>query len=166
MKSVIKSNALFLDCEYLTIIDTSEYNPDVPIENPILRIELPNFNKYVDIPYTPKAVNNINSNLLKLTTTKCDLPSGVYTITQSICPNDKLSTTYSVLNVCPDMKTLGCALCDVGSSDPDKYKEFHELLMSLDIAKFLIEKCNNLTDGVELYNITSKKISKLKDCNC
>ena len=49
---------------------------------------------------------------------------------------------------------------------PDKYKEFHELLMSLDIAKFLIEKCNNLTDGVELYNITSKKISKLKDCNC
>lgn len=167
MKSIIKSYAFVQDCEYLTVIDTSEYNTAIPVENPILRIELPNFSKFVDVPYVPSAVNNINTNLLNLTTNdKVKLPAGVYKITQSICPNDKLQYVYYVLNICPDLEKLACALCEVDSSDISEYKEMHELLMSLDIAKYLVEKCQDLKNGTILYNIAAKKIEKLKNCNC
>lgn len=171
MKSIISSYVIIRDPKYLTLVDTSVYNTDLPITEPLLKITLPNFNKFVYVPYEPSAVNNINSHLLNLSSGWpggiIELPSGVYTINQSICPNDKLYVEYNILNIAPDLNRLARAMCMVDCIDLEAFRPYYDLLMSLEIAKMLVETNNNVKDGVSLYNLTVRKIQKLlQNCNC
>ena len=156
------------ESRYLTLIDLSQYNQDVPVTNAIYRITIPNFNKFVDLEYVPGAVLNVNSNLLRLTNvTDPDdlavLPAGLYTIRQSVCPNDKLFCEQIYFNIEPDLDTLAALVCE-HKRDDKKLSELYEVLAALHTVQ-LMAKGGCAEDAVRLYNITVKKITSLtSDC--
>lgn len=167
MKSLIKSFVInnYIDCKTLSIADTSVYNEDVPITDSIYRITLPNSNKYVDIVYAPRSVTHINSNNLRLSnTTDTDqlisIPSGIYTIRQSICPNDKLFFEYKYLNICVDYNNLISCLATLDCND-NRYEKYYHLKNRLLIAQDLVNICGDVEKGITLYNTTVNQINSL-----
>lgn len=167
-KSIISSKAQVIDCKYITITDFSVYNPDIEVTNALYRITLNAFNQYVDIPYTPGTAMNINSNLLKLTNAVhadlCNIPSGLYTIHQSVCPNDKLYFEYYLFNICPDLKKLAEAIC-CHREDMDKVDALWDIKRDLELSKMLAEDCNDTKRATALYNMAAKQLSQF-NCTC
>lgn len=167
-KSQINSKAQVIDCKYITITDFSVYNSEIEVTNALYRITIAAFNQYVDIPYTPGTAMNINSNLLKLTNAAyadlCNIPSGLYTINQSVCPNDKLYFEYYLFNICPDLKKLAQAAC-CHREDPDKIDALWDIKQKLELSKVLAEDCGDTKKATSLYNIASKQLSQF-NCNC
>lgn len=161
-RSELKSKAQVLDPKYITITDLSLYNPEVPVTSAVYRITLPNFGKYIEIAYIPSTVLNINSNILMLTNAVDEaglkeLPSGLYVINQSICPNDKVFVEYNYFNIAPDLKKLALLTCVLKDND-DALVELFELRVKLELAKTLAEECCKPKEAIALYNLTSKKI--------
>ncbi len=172
-KTILGFIPLVEDVKFLTLIDTSYYNKDVPVTDSIFRITLPNFNKYVDVDYPANGVLNVNSNLLRLTNTSnpenlTELPSGLYKIRQSICPNDKIFKEKTFFNIQPDLMKLASIVCAASKScDNDKLKELFILKSRLDEAKILAERCCLEKEAVALYNATVEKINKAQtQCDC
>lgn len=167
-KSKISSKAQVIDPKFITITDFSVYNDEVETTNALYRITIDAFNQYVDIPYTPGTVMNINSNLLKLTAGAysglCDIPSGLYTINQSVCPNDKLYFEYYLFNITPDLKKVANAVC-CWKDDSGKMDALWDIKRDLEMAKVLAEDCLDPTKAKALYNITTKALSQM-DCMC
>lgn len=167
-KSSISSTAQVIDPRYITLTDFSVYNTEIPVTNALYRITLAAFNQYVDIPYEPGTILNVNSNLLKLTASGvsglCDIPSGLYIINQSVCPNDKLFSEYYLFNIVPDLKKLAKLVC-CHREDNDKMDALWDIKLMLETAKILAEDCSDTKNSVSLYNIASKKINSF-DCNC
>ena len=171
MKSSVKSvaNVAIGEPKYLTLTDLSVYNTDIPVTNAIYRITLPNFNAYVDVPYTPNTTLNVNSNLLNLTASwddagLCWLPGGLYTIRQSICPNDKLFYEYHFFNIIPQLKEIADKVC-ANLECEDAIDRLWDLKKQLELAKVLAEECCKVKEGVALYNTAAKAIANF-DCTC
>lgn len=74
------------------VADASTYDPDIPIANPSLEVTPPGGFSKVTLPFTPKSINTINSNLAGITIA-CDydslmvMPDGIWTFKYSIKPN-------------------------------------------------------------------------------
>ena len=169
-KSFIKSTAQVIDPKYLMLYDLSVYNTDVPVTNAIYRITLPNFNQYVEVNYTPGTLLNVNSNILKLTDTLdpgalISLPTGLYVIRQSICPNDKLYYEYRYFNIQPDLEYLTQAVCDK-YDDKKALEDLFDIKMQLETAKMLAEGCGKDKQAAALYNVAKKRINYLGLCSC
>lgn len=170
MKTALSIKAQVLDLRYLTIHDFSQYNTDVPVTNAVYRVTIPNFNKYVDISYIPSTVMNIGANLLKLSTVYDPnllpiIPSGLYKITQSICPNDQLFNTYSFFNISTELARLAKLVCEF-KDNPEKLIKLFDLKMQFELAKMLAEDCKE-KEGVILFNLALKNLNLLSsDCNC
>ena len=166
MKSTIKSFVIpSTDCKTLSIVDTSVYNDDIEVKDSIYRITLPNSTRYVDVVYVPGNITHVNSNVLRLTKTLDSnkficLPDGIYHITQSICPNDKLFYNFKHLHVCNLYhKIIECA-CSLLCDDP-KLDKLAKLKMDLLIAQDLGNVCGNDIQGITVYNNVDKELSKL-----
>jgi hypothetical protein len=168
MKSQISSKAQVIDSKFITITDFSVYNEEIPVTNALYRITIVNFNQYVDIPYTPGTVMNINTNLLKFTSVKYsslgDVPSGLYLINQSVCPNDKLYYEYYLLNITPDLNKVADAVC-CNQGDAEKLDTLWQIKMELEMAKSLAETCGDTAKATSVYNAAVKALSRL-DCEC
>lgn len=170
MRTELNSRAFVTDLRYLSLLDLSVYNTDIPVTNAIYRIELPNFSKYVDVSYTPGSLVNINSNLLRLTnTTKVDglvnIPAGLYRITQSICPNDKLYHEFNFFNIEPDLMKLAELICESETKSGADFERLFILKGRLETSKIMAESCCLEDEAIKLYNTTVKEIQKLKsDC--
>lgn len=169
MKTALNSTIEVKDTKFLTFTDLSVYNTDIEVTNPILRIVIPNFNRYVDISYTPSTVMNINSNLLYLSAVNTvdqllDLPSGLYTITQSICPNDKVYYTYHFLNITPELHAIAQSVC-CHSNYPRVIEELWQIKCNFEVAKILAESCASPEEGVTLFNIACDQLQNLR-CSC
>ena len=78
----------------LVFVDMSFYNPSVSILQPILSVTRPYFSFPIDIPYTPNGLTNLSSVSLQFSQTPQTLPCGLYKITQSICPADKMYNVF------------------------------------------------------------------------
>ena len=169
MKTSLSSQAQVLDLRYLTITDFSTYNTDVAVTNAIYRIGLPNYNQYVDIPYTPGTATNINSNLLLLSSATTvgglmELPSGLWEITQSVCPNDKVFYSYVFFNIAPDLKKLADKVC-CNKEDDSVLDRLWDIKQSFEVAKMLAEDCGDVKRACALYNQAHDRLSKM-DCEC
>lgn len=170
VKSFIKSTVQVVDTKYLMLYDLSVYNKDVPVINAIYRITLPNFNQYIDINYVPGTLLNVNSNILKLTDTLDPnaltvLPTGLYIVRQSICPNDKLFYEYKYFNIQPDLEDIAQAVCDK-FDDKEALEGIFEIKMQLETAKMLAESCNKEKQAAALYNVAKKRLNYLGLCAC
>ena len=169
MKTELSSKAQVLDLRYLTITDFSTYNTDIPVTSSIYRITVPNFNQYVDIPYTPGTAININSNLLNLTATRrvsglACLPSGLWIINHSVCPNDKVFIEYYFFNIAPDLKELANAVC-CNKEDEEIIDKLWDIKQSFELAKILAEDCGDTKKAIALYNQAAKQLANLT-CEC
>jgi len=169
MKTELKFKAQVIDPLYLTLTDFSQYNTDIAVENPIYRIEIPDFNKYVDIAYTPGTVLNVNSNLLNLSGAThlsglVTLPAGLWTITQSVKPNDKVQYKDFYFNITPTLQTLKSMVCCY-KDDPDKLTQLWDLKNELELAKILAEQCGDFKKAVSLFVKTCKEVSMI-NCSC
>ena len=169
-KSFIKSTAQVVDTKYLMLYDLSVYNEDVPITNPIYKITLPNFNQYVEVNYIPGTLLNVNSNILKLTDTLdpnalTDIPSGLYLIRQSICPNDKLYYEHKYFNIVPNILELAQLVCD-RYDDKKALEDLFEIKMQLETAKMLAETCCKEKQAAALYNLAVRRLNYVGMCLC
>ena len=169
MKTNLLSRAQVLDARYLSILDMSQYNTDVPVTNAVYRITLPNFNKYVDVSYTPNTMTNIGTNLMLLSSTpnQADLPaipSGLYKIEQSICPNDKLFFKYNFFNIFNELSCIAELVCEY-ENDLNTLEKLLALKDQFELAKMLAESCAKEKEAIYLFNIAYKTLAMLKS-NC
>lgn len=166
MKHIIEGIILeqHCDCDIITFLDTSKYIDAVGIiiENPMLQIFPPNWDKYFSIKYNTNAVTLIRPEHINHNT----LPSGVYHFIQSICPNDKLKNEFCYLNICKELNRISKLACEYLEDDESLEKLF-EIKMSLEVAQDLVGY-GEVHKGTNLYNTAVKMLSILenkKDCD-
>lgn len=83
------------DFKTLGLLDVSQYNPNIVVEQATIEIFPPGFSLAASPYFMFGALNVYNSNGLGLTRASCEeelvnLPDGIWKIKYSICPNDKL----------------------------------------------------------------------------
>ena len=150
------------DCCVLAFMDTSQYSEEVEVTNPILQIYPPNWNKYVNVPYNVNGMTYIRGKHLKIG----GLPSGLYHIKQSVCPNEKTEVESCYLNICPEMDKIKNAAC-IHSEDEEKRSELHDLMMDLKVAQGMITGGNcDAEKAIKLFNDAVKDIDKLNNEDC
>ncbi len=172
MKTVLNHIVLseISDCKTFTLIDKSVYVTPPQVTSAQYRITIPNFNAYVDVAYTPNQAITINSNILKLSNTPFQeqlvcLPSGLYIIRQSICPNDKLFIEKKYFNICNELNSLSALACEALQDCKKDLSTIYKLYQNFYIAKDVIETCDECK-GITLYNETLKELQSLTDTNC
>lgn len=159
-----------IDSRFITLMDTSQYNTDIPVTSPMYRIYMYNFDRYVDLSFTPGSVLHVNTNLLKLTNTTDheslgNIPSGLYKIVQSVCPNDKLFIEKYLFNTVPALDCLA-DLVIANKCDDRKLSKLHKIKEILDLVQFLTQK-GCVEDAVAAYKIATDKLAQEKeDCGC
>lgn len=144
------------DCEVITFLDQSLYNPDLPILNPLLEIKLPNGLGEICTTYVPRNLIHITSDILTLTGTPMPIMSGVYTFRFSIAPNADLYHEFKLFMMCEEQRKIEQLLC-MGIELEDIY----ELKMQLWAAKQLVESCCKEREGILLYNQIVKQLNKI-----
>ena len=105
----------YKDTKTLSVIDKSFYNTDLPIENPIIEIQLPNYTTKSVLYYNPRQVNVINNLLLNLG--DIDLMSGLWRCRFSIAPNLKVYQEIVTLVIGPEINKLLMILCNDTSTE-------------------------------------------------
>ena len=96
---------LFFDSPDLKVIytqDVSWYNPDVPVETPLLEICPPNYSTVYTVVYPVSKLIVVNSNSFNWSNSSdydalTTLPDGLWTFTQSINPNGELKRPIIIL---------------------------------------------------------------------
>ena len=169
-KTVLGFIPTVLDNRFITLMDTSQYNTDVPVTSPMYRVYMYNFDRYVDLSYVPGSVLHVNTNLLKLTNTLDfemlgDIPSGLYKIVQSVCPNDKLFTEKYLFNTAPALDCLADLVVE-NKCDDRKLSKLYKIKEILDLVQFLTQK-GCVEDAVAAYKVATDKLAAEKDdCPC
>ena len=162
----------------LRIVDTSVYNPTIPLECTKLEITPPGFwEPSVLEELTPGYIENITACMLGIQTTNCgttfnNLSDGVYIIKYSVAPNDTVFVEYNHLRITEALKKYSKILCclDIRGYEPDKdteanIKELQFIRTLLDAAKAKVEYCHEPRHGMDIYTYALKRLNKLA-CGC
>ncbi len=165
----------------LRLVDTSIYNPDVPVKCPILEVTLPGFTRPIQFgedQIQPGFILNLTACDLGTQIDGCgtsfyNLQDGIYVLKYSVSPNDLVFVEYNHLRIAKALTMYSKILCelDLGACDPDaelskKLRELHTIRMYLDAAKAMVEICHNPRRGMELYNYALKLLGKFKCTSC
>jgi len=160
------------DPKIMYIQDTSVYNPDVEVENPLLKITPPNFSTQYVVEYPVSSLIVFNSNALGWTNTSdyeqlSVLPDGLWVITQSVKPNDCIYKTYNHFRIVNLKKSILCYVSEqLDSSDSNCdlssywYEDFFKLLQFLESAKYIAECCGNTKKATVMYNYVNNQFKK------
>ncbi len=149
----------YKDIKTLSILDKSFYNVDLPIENPIIEVQLPNYETKSILYYNPRQVNIINNLLLNLG--DIDLLSGLWRFRFSISPNTKVFQEIVTLVIGPEINKLLMILCNDTSTET--VLKITDLKSKLELAKYITEVCNE-DKGLLLFNETVRDINSLIKC--
>jgi hypothetical protein len=164
----------------IRVIDTSNWNPDVPYECPKLEITPPGFNLPFTIENLPQGfIRNFTACDLGIQSTNCstfqnDLSDGVWILRWSVSPNDKVFVEYNHLrttNILNKYYKLLCCL-DIRGCDPTKeiqqqLKEAQFIKTLIDAAKAKVEFCHEPRHGMDIYRYACIRLDKLAClCNC
>lgn len=167
------------DC-VLPVIDTSIYDPKVPIECPTLEVLAPGFSCAVslEVPDPGFCRWNLTACDLEIQTNNCGvtfdvLPDGVYVLRLSVAPNDSVFAEYNHLRITQALLKYQDVLCqlDVAACDPavevkEKLEKLRLIKMMLDAAKATVEFCHNPTRGMDIYEYAVKQLDKLACTVC
>lgn len=166
------------DTRNIFLQDVSSYNPDLEVENPLLEITPPGFSTSYQIIYPTLSIIPINSNALNLTSTSdysklVTMADGLWTIKQSISPNDclyKVHTYFRIVNLKKqllcyaseqlDLSNTNCTLTD------DWYRDIFNLLQLLESAKYMAENCCDDKKATILYNYVKGQANKYSCSDC
>lgn len=78
--------------KYIHVRDKSIYHDRLPLENPVLKVEVPNKDGFIIPRFSISEDNVYTTRSLKIykdTKTTFDLSDGIYKFTYSICPNEE-----------------------------------------------------------------------------
>ena len=95
----------------LVFVDMSFYNAQVSILKPTLSITKPYFTFPIEILYNPKGNTSISTIDLGLSKTQDQIPCGLYKITQSICPAEKMFNTFFYVHLGSVKRTVANLRC-------------------------------------------------------
>jgi hypothetical protein len=164
----------------LRIEDLSIYNELMPYVCPTVQVKIPGFDECAVFTQDGDEATTVHKNFV-LNLSACNLglqsqnctsefetiPDGVYTITYSLSPNDKLYVEYDHLRVTNIKLRLKKELCelDLAACEPsvevfDKLKQLNLINDYLDAAKAKVEFCNDSENGVILYAYADKLLSE------
>jgi hypothetical protein len=146
------------DCNSLLFLDTSDYIESIEPTSPIIQIYPPNWSEHYSISYNILGITNITP---KHINHEC-LPSGVYNLVQSVCPNDKVKVSSCFLLTCKEMNRIAELACTfVDKCEEEHLTDLLDLKYSFEIAKDLV--CGGkVKEGTILYNTSVKKLEKLE----
>lgn len=159
------------DLKQLILFDISRYNPDLEVTNPIIDIIPPNFSTVYTSEYVPLKANILDSNVLNWSNTPIqpelvDLQDGLWTITQSVAPNNILKRTYyhfRIVNLKSSILTkINDVLCE---KDEPWYLNAFLILQKLDALKYMAENCSKIEEAKIMYNKLILEANKI-NCNC
>lgn len=145
------------DPNHLVLIDASVYNPNLPVENAYLEVTPPYFSGYIQVLYQPSHVTLINAKSLHLSQEIEPLTSGVYTITQTIKPNNTLRKTHNFLFFTNELICLARMIHEAMELNIC-LDDFYFLHGELHVASTLVES-GKVKEGLKLFEQVSKKIS-------
>lgn len=98
------------------------------------------------------------------------LPDGIYIIKYSVSPNEFVYVEYNHLRRTKALNMYYKELCEFKMRDCEptscnkaKFERLQRIKMFLDAAKAKVEICHKPDEGMELYNMALKMLSK-KDC--
>lgn len=152
MKSVLTGSLINGSELSVTFIDTSEYNKDIPIEQPVLQITLPYANPKT-ITYLPKGQTQINSKSFEVGSLSA-LPQGLWRIKQMICPHDKVYSEYFWVNTFELENEISTLYCDGKNEEAEKLARKVLALQYLGKCKDE-KKILNILDTLNLSNTCS-----------
>lgn len=163
----------------LRVIDTSLYDPLVPISCFTLQITSPGFWEPSNITtLIPNFTGNFTACDLGLQSSNCDnyhndLQDGVYIIKLSTSPNDTVYVEYNHLRITKALNKYQALLCCIQKTiSCDPAPEVKKLIMEaqfirtlLDAAKAQVEYCHTPSNGVGTLIYANSLINKLA-CLC
>jgi hypothetical protein len=167
-----------LNKSILRVVDTSIYNPMIPITCPLLQITPPGFavpTEFKDGAITPGFIFNLTGCDLGIQISGCgtsyvDLQDGIYIIKYSVSPNEIVYVEYNHLRITGALWKYYNLLCDldVAACDPpasvkDKLRQLNLIRMYLDAAKSLVEFCHEPKKGMDIFNYAVRLLDKM-DC--
>jgi len=174
-------NLLFLndpDSKNIFVQDTSVYNNDLEVDNPIIEITPPNYSTIYKVIYPTLSLIPINSNTFGWTDTSdyeklSTLPDGLWKFNQSISPNDCLNKDYFHFRIVNLKKKIMCYVSEqLDLSNPnchlndDWYQDVFNLLQLLEMAKYLAENCDKCNEAVIIYNQVKNQTRKFTCSDC
>jgi len=159
------------------LIDDSEYNPKLPVQNGLLEVTPPGF-KYSQVfsvkPYFSMALNASILGILKTKSysTLADLPDGIYHIKYSIAPNQELVVEYDYFRTIKLMDKYARIVCALLDKKFDyTVREFEEIKQEIlwirqliESSKYKVEICDEGEKGIDLYNEASMLLNKYVGC--
>lgn len=165
------------DCRVLKINDISIYDPDVPITNVVLKINIPG-NTCDFLPAFPlNGTGWYTTNTFGITQASCGdglltLPDGIYTVTYSVCPNEEVYTTETFLRDCQTRCIILSQLSNIIKGDCNvavydgygnnitnkRIQDLKDLMLFLDIAQSDV-KSGKYTQANKILLYISKKLN-------
>lgn len=158
------------------IADASTYDPVIPIANPSLEVTPPGGFSKVTLPFTPKSINIINSNLAGITIA-CNydelwvMPDGIWNFKYSIQPNlTTFVSLYYLRTTDIECKIQSAILKNlVGDGDPlpkeSQLKQLLDVQLLVDGAIAAANKANTQL-AMDLYNKASKVLDNIMNQKC
>lgn len=163
----------------LRLLDTSIYNPDMPVKCPQLQVTPPGFSKSVFIDNViPGFIKNLVACDLGLQKIDCgtnfySLPDGIYILRYSVSPNDIVYVEYNHLRITAALLKVRNILCDLdisGCQPPEAVSKKMALLAEarefLYAAKVKVEDCREPSKGMELYKYALSILNKIECKTC
>ncbi len=162
-----------VNCEIMSIKDTSQYTPNLAVDCPELQITKAGFNTFALVKTTQNFDLNLTACDLGLQTTDCGsvqttIPDGIYIIKYSVSPNDKVYVEYNHLRVTSILIKYYKVLCDIDLNVCEPYSDRKSLIDEMQYIKILIEGavakveyCNSPHIGMDMYNYALKRLEKL-----
>jgi hypothetical protein len=168
------------NCEILSIRDTSQYSELLPVDCPELLVTVPGFSSSVLVEVTKDFFVNLNACDLALqkencSTSRLELPDGVYIIKYGVAPHDKVYVEYNHLRVTNILTMYYKVLCCIDLETCEPFSEKKDLIEEMQYIKTLIdgavakvEYCSSPSQGMDMYNYALKRLNKIlcKSCGC
>lgn len=165
------------NCKLLPILDTSEYTSDI-VELPTLQVLIPGYNEddVVELSYYPSKITLLNSNVLGITHVANSkyyqaLPDGLWTIKMSICPFEDNWYEKKFYRTCEleckyyqaflKLELDKCETC----YNKQKAEKLNTAWIYLQGVKANVGACN-FKQATDLYNISSKILDDIINCEC
>lgn len=166
------------DC-ILRVVDTSVYDPNLPVTCPTLYVTVPGFlGPVVFDQFAPGFSTNLTACDLELQTQDCGqtfagLPDGIYVIRWAVSPLDVVYVEYNHLRITKALMKYQKALCslDLAGCEPtaatkDKLRELQYIRSLLYAAKAQVEFCHHPKKGMEIFNYAMKLLNKFNCTTC
>jgi len=155
-----------IDFKSMLVMDLSDYNPDITPSNTYLEVWPPNFSSQIVYDYIPSTNTIINSNSLGWTNgCLTSLPDGLWTIKQSICPNDEIYLIKYHLRILNSQALIAKEMLkSLEQCDDKAMAKWYDMMKDLETAKYLAEFCEELNKAKALFNSVVLKLTNCSTC--